>query len=94
VAGLSTRVGRARERASESDRGHKWARGGGRAGRGAQNGRGGSDVAGARAVVGASTTGDRGREVRDEMTGGDGGAERGRASAREKTSADRSGPRD
>jgi hypothetical protein len=38
--------------------------------------------------------GDRGREVRDELTGGDGGAERGRAGARERTSADRSGPRD
>jgi hypothetical protein len=38
--------------------------------------------------------GDRGREVRDELTGGDGGTERGRAGARERTSADRSGPRD
>jgi hypothetical protein len=33
VAGLSARVGGARERASESGRGHKWVRGGGRAGR-------------------------------------------------------------
>jgi hypothetical protein len=57
VAGLSARVGRARERASESGRGRKWARGGGRAGRGAQTGRGGSDVARERAVVGASTAG-------------------------------------
>jgi hypothetical protein len=57
VAGLSTRVGRARERASESGRGRKWARGGGRAGRRAQKGRGGSDVAGERAVVGVSTAG-------------------------------------
>jgi hypothetical protein len=38
--------------------------------------------------------GDRGREVRDGLTGGDGGTERGRAGARERTSADRSGPRD
>jgi hypothetical protein len=59
VAGLSARVDRARERARELGRGHKWARGGGRVGRG------GSDVAGERAVVGASTAGDRGREVRD-----------------------------
>jgi hypothetical protein len=38
--------------------------------------------------------GDRGREVRDGLTRGDGGTERGRAGARERTSADRSGPRD
>jgi hypothetical protein len=38
--------------------------------------------------------GDRGQEVRDELIGGDGGAERGRAGARERTSADSSGPRD
>jgi hypothetical protein len=38
--------------------------------------------------------GDRGREVRDGLTGGDGGTERGRAGARERTCADRSGPRD
>jgi hypothetical protein len=36
--------------------------------------------------------GDRGREVRDELTGGDGGTERGRAGARERASADMSGP--
>jgi hypothetical protein len=40
IAGLSARVGRARERARELGRGRKWARGGGRAGRGAQKGRG------------------------------------------------------
>jgi hypothetical protein len=51
-------------------------------------------VAGERAVVGASTAGDHGREVRDELTGGDGGAERGREGARKRTNADRSGPRD
>jgi hypothetical protein len=94
VAGLSARVGTARERASESGRGHKWARGGGRAVHEAQKGRGGSNVAEERAVVGASMVGDRGREVRDKLTGGDGGAERGRAGAHERTSADRSGPRD
>jgi hypothetical protein len=33
-------------------------------------------VAGDRAVVGASTAGDRGREVGDELTGGVGGTER------------------
>ena len=44
--------------------------------------------------MGASTAGDCGREVRDELTGGDGEAERGRAGARERTRADRSGPRD
>jgi hypothetical protein len=38
--------------------------------------------------------GDRGREVRDELTGGDGRVERRRAGARERTSADRSGPQD
>jgi hypothetical protein len=65
VAGLSTRVGRARERARQLGKGRKWARGSGRAGRGAQKGREGSDVAGERAVVGVSTMGDRGREVRD-----------------------------
>jgi hypothetical protein len=37
--------------------------------------------------------GDRGREVRDGLTGGDGGTERGRAGARARTSADRSAPR-
>jgi hypothetical protein len=36
-------------------------------------------VAGDRAVVGASTAGDRGREVGDELTGGVGGTERERA---------------
>jgi hypothetical protein len=42
------------------------------------------DVAGERADVGTSTTGDRGREVEDELTGGVGGTEReASASARE-----------
>jgi hypothetical protein len=36
----------------------------------------GADVAGERADMGASTAGDRGREVEDKMTGGDGGTER------------------
>jgi hypothetical protein len=66
------------------------------------NGRGevGEQGAGARTWPGNARTwarprrGDRGREVRDELIGGDGGAERGRAGARERTSADRSGPRD
>jgi hypothetical protein len=43
---------------------------GGRAGREAQKGQGRAEVAGDRAVVGASTVGDRGWEVRDELTGG------------------------
>jgi hypothetical protein len=47
-----------------------------RAGREAQKGHGGTDVAGDRTVVGASTVGDRGREVEDELTGGDGRTER------------------
>jgi hypothetical protein len=64
-----------------------------RAGRGAQKGRGGSNVAGERAVVGVSTAGDRGREVRDELTDGDGGAERGRAGVGASNDADRSAPR-
>jgi hypothetical protein len=38
--------------------------------------------------------GDRGREVRDGLTGGDGGTERERAGACERTSADMSGPQD
>jgi hypothetical protein len=47
-------------------------------------------VAGERADVGTSTAGDRGREVRDELTGGDGETEREGAGAREGNSADRS----
>jgi hypothetical protein len=70
-------------------------RGGGRARRGAQKGRCGSDVVGERAVMGARPRrGNRGREVRDGLIGGDGRKERGRAGARERTSADKSGPRD
>jgi hypothetical protein len=38
-------------------------------------------VAGDRAVVGASTVGDRGREVGDELTGGVSGTERERERA-------------
>jgi hypothetical protein len=49
-------------------------------------------VAGDRAVVGASTVGDRGREVRDELTGGVGRIERERARVR-KDSAEKPGPR-
>ena len=48
----------------------------GRAGRGAQKGQVRAEVAGERAVVGASTVGDRGWEVGDELTGGVGGTER------------------
>jgi hypothetical protein len=51
--------------------GGRWA-----SGRGAQKGRGHAEVAGDRAVVGVSTTGDCGREVGDELTGGVGGTER------------------
>jgi hypothetical protein len=43
--------------------------------------------------VGASTGGDRGREVRDALTGGVGGVERGRVGVGESNSADRSAPR-
>jgi hypothetical protein len=38
--------------------------------------------------------GDRGREVEDELTGGDGGTKREGTGAREGNSADRPGPRD
>jgi hypothetical protein len=48
-------------------------------GRGAQKGRGHAEVAGDHAVMGASTTGDCGREVGDELTGGVDGTERERA---------------
>jgi hypothetical protein len=48
-------------------------------GRGAQKGRGHAEVAGDHAVMGASTTGDRGREVGDELTSGVDGTERERA---------------
>jgi hypothetical protein len=44
-------------------------------------------VAGERAVVGASTAGDRGREVRDELTGGDVGTEREREQVRARETA-------
>jgi hypothetical protein len=45
-------------------------------GRGAEKGRGHVEVAGDHAVVRASTAGERGREVGDELTGGVGGTER------------------
>jgi hypothetical protein len=48
----------------------------GERGAGLKRGRGRAKVAGDRAVVGASTIGERGREVGDELTGGVGGAER------------------
>jgi hypothetical protein len=51
----------------------------GKVGREAQKGRGCAEVAGCRAVVGASTAGDRGQDVGDELTGGVGGTERERA---------------
>jgi hypothetical protein len=50
-------------------------------------------VAGDRTVVGASTTGDRGREVGDELTGGVSGTERERRAC-EGDGADKPGPRD
>jgi hypothetical protein len=86
------RARKARERARGFGRVREWERGGGRAGREAQKGRGGADVAGERANVGASTARDRGREVRDELTGGDDGTERERerARAREATPIGRS----
>jgi hypothetical protein len=49
-------------------------------------------VAGERADVGASTVGDRGREVRDELIGGDGGTEREGVGTREGNNVDRSVP--
>ena len=49
---------------------------GGRARHGAQKGWGRAEVAGDRTVVGASTAGDCGREVGDELIGGVGGTER------------------
>jgi hypothetical protein len=49
-------------------------------------------VTGERADMGASTAGDRGREVRDELTGGDGGTEREGVGAREGNSTNRSVP--
>ena len=49
-------------------------------------------MAGERADAGTSTAGDRGREARDELTGGDGETEREGAGAREGNSADRSVP--
>jgi hypothetical protein len=50
-------------------------------------------VAGERAVVGASTAGDRGQEVRDELTGGDGGTEGESGREGGGNGADSSGPR-
>jgi hypothetical protein len=88
----SSRARRARERARGFGRVRKLERGGGRAGRGAQKRHGGADVAGEHAHVGASTAGDRGREVRDELIGANGGTEREGAGAREGNSADRSVP--
>jgi hypothetical protein len=49
-------------------------------------------VARDRAVVGASTAGDRGREVGDELIGGVGGTERDRRAC-ERNDADKPGPR-
>jgi hypothetical protein len=57
VTELPARVGRARERARELDRGRKLERTGGRAGHRARKGRGRTNVAEERAVVGASTAG-------------------------------------
>jgi hypothetical protein len=63
-------------------------------GRGAQKGRGHAEVAGDHAVMGASTTGDRGREVGDELTGGVDGTERERERrACERNNGDKPGPR-
>jgi hypothetical protein len=55
-------------------------------------GHGRRDGAGERADVGASTARDRGREVRDELTSGDGRTEREGAGARERNNADKSLP--
>jgi hypothetical protein len=85
VAELPAHVGRARERASESGKGRKWARGGGRAGRRALKGRERRVMAGKRAVVGASMSGRSWAGGWGQLTGGDGGTEteRERARARE-----------
>jgi hypothetical protein len=80
------------ERERELGRGRKWRRGGGRAGRGVQKGLEGSVVAGERADVARPRRGDRGREVRDALTGGVGGAERGKVGVGESNGADRSVP--
>jgi hypothetical protein len=81
---------RERERARELCRGRKWKRGGGRAGRGVQKGRGARSWSeNARSWV-RPRRGDRGREVRDELTGGVDGAERGKAGVGESSGADRS----
>jgi hypothetical protein len=92
VAELPARVGRARERARGLGRGRKWERRGGRAGRVAQKGAGARTWPENARSWARPRWGDRGREVRDEMTGGDGGAERERAGAREDV-ADKPGPR-
>jgi hypothetical protein len=82
VAELPARVGRERE-------GERiWQRAQMREGRWASRARGskgarGRRRGGERADVCASTAGDRGREVEDELIGGDGGTERERARARE-----------
>jgi hypothetical protein len=77
---FSVHVGRAGERARELGRGHKWKRGGGRAGCGVQKRRGGARPENAR-MWARPRRGDRGRNVRDALTGWVGGAERGRERA-------------
>jgi hypothetical protein len=59
---------------------------------GAQKGRGRAEVAGDRAVVGASTAGDCGQEVGDELIGGAGRTQR-EQRACERNDTDKSGPR-
>jgi hypothetical protein len=53
----------------------------------------GADLAEERVDVGASTTGDRGREVRDELTGGDGGTKREKRARVREDGAHKPGPR-
>jgi hypothetical protein len=87
-------VGRAREREQES-----WAEGANGRGEVGEQGMGFKSGAGARSWPENARTwvrpqrGDRGREVRDTLTSGVGGAERGRVGARESNGADRPVPR-
>jgi hypothetical protein len=93
VAELSVRAGRERGRGG-------WAEGANERGEVGEQGAGLKRGAGARTWPENARSwarprrGDRGREVRDGLTGGDGGTEREGAGARERNSADGTGPRD
>jgi hypothetical protein len=85
---------RERERARELGRGRKWKREGGRAGRGVKRGAGARSWPENARAWARPRRGDHGREVRDTLTSGVGGAERGNGSVGESNGADRSVPRD